>query len=85
MRWNCSLCDVKMPKMDGLTLLRHVKTSDAGIAAVMMSGHGDISTGVAAMKEGAFDYLVKRLAKTRYSEWCRKPSPYVPLWWRTCS
>jgi two-component system response regulator HydG len=53
------LCDVKMPKMDGLEVLRQVKAQDAGIAVVMMSGHGDISTAVAAMKEGAFDYLVK--------------------------
>src|SRR5215831_2411201 len=53
------LCDVKMPKMDGLTVLRQVKAQDAGLAVVMMSGHGDISTAVSAMKEGAFDYLVK--------------------------
>jgi two-component system response regulator HydG len=53
------LCDVKMPKMDGLTVLRQVKAQEEGIAIVMMSGHGDITTAVAAMKEGAFDYLVK--------------------------
>ena len=53
------LCDVKMPKMDGLEVLRQVKAQDASIAVVMMSGHGDISTAVSAMKEGAFDYLVK--------------------------
>ena len=53
------LCDVKMPKMDGLTVLRQVKAEEASIAMVMMSGHGDITTAVAAMKEGAFDYLVK--------------------------
>jgi DNA-binding NtrC family response regulator len=53
------LCDVKMPKMDGLTVLRRVKAEDMGLAVVMMSGHGDISTAVSAMKEGAFDYLVK--------------------------
>jgi two-component system, NtrC family, response regulator HydG len=53
------LCDVKMPKMDGLTVLRQVKAQEAGVAVVMMSGHGDISTAVSAMKEGAFDYLVK--------------------------
>jgi DNA-binding NtrC family response regulator len=53
------LCDVKMPKMDGLTVLRQVKAQDVGIAVVMMSGHADISTAVSAMKEGAFDYLVK--------------------------
>jgi DNA-binding NtrC family response regulator len=53
------LCDVKMPKMDGLTVLRQVKAQDVSLAVVMMSGHGDISTAVSAMKEGAFDYLVK--------------------------
>ena len=53
------LCDVKMPKMDGLTVLRQVKAQDASIAMVMMSGHGDITNAVSAMKEGAFDYLVK--------------------------
>jgi DNA-binding NtrC family response regulator len=53
------LCDVKMPKMDGLTVLRQVKEQDMGLAVVMMSGHGDIATAVSAMKEGAFDYLVK--------------------------
>src|SRR5438874_3974053 len=57
------LCDVKMPKMDGLTVLRQVKTHDPGIAAVMMSGHGDINTAVVAMKEGAFDYLIKPVSK----------------------
>lgn len=53
------LCDVNMPAMDGLTVLRHMKAYDAGIAAVMMSGHGTIATAVEAMKEGAIDYLVK--------------------------
>lgn len=57
------LCDVRMPKMDGLTLLRQVKAHDTGITVVMMSGHGDITTAVAAMKEGAFDYLVKPLGR----------------------
>jgi DNA-binding NtrC family response regulator len=53
------LCDVKMPTMDGLTVLRQVKAQDVGLAVVMMSGHGDIATAVSAMKEGACDYLVK--------------------------
>src|SRR2546426_1043791 len=57
------LCDVKMPKMDVLTVLRYVKTHDAGVAVVMMSGHGDINTAVVAMKEGAFDYLVKPIGR----------------------
>ena len=57
------LSDMKMPKMDGLTLLRHVKAHDPGIVVVMMSGQGDIPTAVLAMKDGAFDYLIKPLSK----------------------
>jgi two-component system, NtrC family, response regulator HydG len=56
------LCDVSMPTMDGLAVLRHVQAHDPGIAAVMMSGHGDITTAVAAMKEGAYDCLVKPIS-----------------------
>ena len=56
------LCAVSMPTMDGLAVLRHVQAHDAGIAAVMMSGHGDITTAVAAMKEGAYDCLVKPIS-----------------------
>jgi two-component system, NtrC family, response regulator HydG len=57
------LSDVKMPGIDGLTLLRRVKAYDAGIVVVMMSGYGDITVAVEAMKEGAFDYLVKPCKK----------------------
>jgi DNA-binding NtrC family response regulator len=57
------LSDVKMPGIDGLTLLRRVKAHDAGIVVVMMSGCSDITAAVEAMKEGAFDYLVKPCKK----------------------
>jgi DNA-binding NtrC family response regulator len=53
------LSDVKMPKMDGLALLRHVKTHHAETIVIMMSGHQDVMAAVEAMKAGAFDYLVK--------------------------
>jgi two-component system, NtrC family, response regulator HydG len=53
------LSDVKMPKMDGLALLRHVKAYHAGTVVIMMSGHQDVTAAVEAMKAGAFDYLVK--------------------------
>jgi DNA-binding NtrC family response regulator len=55
------LCDLKMPQMDGLTVLRQVKATDGELAVLLMSGQGDITTAVAAMKEGACDYLVKPL------------------------
>src|ERR671930_547186 len=53
------LSDMKMPQMDGLDLFRHIKSRYPGLVVVMMSGHHDVTAAVEAMKEGAFDYLVK--------------------------
>jgi DNA-binding NtrC family response regulator len=53
------LSDVRMPKMDGLELLRHIKAHQAEVVVIMMSGHQDVTAAVEAMKAGAFDYLVK--------------------------
>jgi len=53
------LSDVRMPKMDGLELLRHIKAHQTEIVVIMMSGHQDVTAAVEAMKAGAFDYLVK--------------------------
>ena len=55
--------DVKMPKMDGLALLRKIKQENDGTAVVMISGHRDIDVAIEAMKEGAFDYLLKPLGR----------------------
>jgi DNA-binding NtrC family response regulator len=57
------LSDVKMPAMDGLSLLRQVKSEHPGVVVLMMSGHQDVTAAVEAMKEGAFDYLVKPFGK----------------------
>ena len=53
------LCDIKMPKMDGLEVLEKLKALDPSPAVVMISGHGTIDTAVDALKKGAFDYLQK--------------------------
>src|ERR1700751_3963782 len=53
------LCDVKMPKLDGLELLQKLFTSGNEIPLVMMSGHGNIDTAVEAVKKGAYDFLTK--------------------------
>ena len=60
---DCIISDVRMPGMDGLSLLRRVKSQDAGMVVVMMSGHGDVSAAVEAMKQGAFDFLIKPFGK----------------------
>src|SRR5688500_16995293 len=57
------LSDVKMPAMDGLSLLRQVKAGSSDVVVVMMSGHQDVTSAVEAMKDGAFDYLVKPFGK----------------------
>ena len=57
------LCDVKMPNIDGLAVLRQVKAAESSVVVVMMSGHHDVAVAVEAMKEGAFDYLLKPLSK----------------------
>ena len=51
------LCDIKMPKMDGVELLQAVKKIKPEIPIVMISGHGDMETAIQTMRLGAFDYI----------------------------
>ncbi len=53
------LCDIKMPKMDGVEVLEAVKKIKPEIPVVMISGHGDLDTAVNTMRLGAFDYISK--------------------------
>jgi DNA-binding NtrC family response regulator len=53
------LTDVRMPKVNGLELLRAVKERSPKTQVVMMTAYGTIDNAVEAMKEGAFDYLIK--------------------------
>lgn len=53
------LCDIKMPKMDGVEVLEAVKKIKPEIPFVMISGHGDIETAINTMRLGAFDYISK--------------------------
>ncbi len=53
------ISDVQMEKMDGHTLLKHVKQRQANLPMVLMTAHGSISKAVEAMRDGAIDYLAK--------------------------
>ncbi|HMI79424.1 MAG TPA: sigma-54 dependent transcriptional regulator [Ferruginibacter sp.] len=53
------LCDIKMPKMDGIEFLERSKEINPDIPVIMISGHGNIDTAVEAVKTGAFDYISK--------------------------
>ena len=53
------LCDIKMPKMDGVEVLEAIKKLKPETPIVMISGHGDLETAVSTMRLGAFDYISK--------------------------
>ena len=53
------LCDIKMPKMDGMEVLEKAQISNPDVPFIMISGHGTLETAVEAVKKGAFDYVAK--------------------------
>ncbi len=53
------LCDIKMPKMDGIEVLKKAKEKYGSIPFIMLTGHGNIETAVNAMKYGAYDFIPK--------------------------
>ncbi|MGB5236846.1 MAG: sigma-54 dependent transcriptional regulator [Flavobacteriaceae bacterium] len=57
--YDLALCDIKMPKMDGVEVLQEAKRIKPEIPFIMISGHGDLDTAVNTMRLGAFDYISK--------------------------
>jgi len=57
--YNLVLCDIKMPKKDGIEVLKETMKIKPDTNVVMISGHGDLETAVECMKIGAFDYISK--------------------------
>jgi two-component system, NtrC family, nitrogen regulation response regulator NtrX len=53
------LCDIKMPKIDGIEFLDRVREVNPDVPVIMISGHGTIETAVEAVKKGAYDYIAK--------------------------
>jgi two-component system C4-dicarboxylate transport response regulator DctD len=62
------ITDVRLPGMDGLTLLDRVTSIDAGIPVVVVTAHGDIAMAVRAMRSGAYDFIEKPFAPERFVE-----------------
>jgi DNA-binding NtrC family response regulator len=57
--YDCIICDIKMPKLDGLEVLQIAKQEKPDTPFIVISGHGSIETAVDAVKKGAFDYISK--------------------------
>ncbi len=55
----CVVSDMRMPGIDGLTLLRRLRADGCGLPLILITGHGDIPMAVNAMKAGAVDFLEK--------------------------
>ncbi len=53
------LCDIKMPKLDGIEFLQKAAELNPDVPIIMISGHGNIETAVGAVKKGAYDYVSK--------------------------
>jgi len=53
------LCDIKMPKLDGIEFLEKAKEINSEVPIIIISGHGNIETAVEAVKKGAYDYISK--------------------------
>ncbi|MEM8957752.1 MAG: sigma-54 dependent transcriptional regulator [Pseudomonadota bacterium] len=66
------MTDLRMPEMDGMTLLRHLLGVDSALPVIVITGHGDVPMAVEAMRIGAYDFLEKPFDPERLSDLARK-------------
>ncbi len=59
------LCDIKMPKMDGMEVLDNIFKKTSEVPVIMITGHGTIDTAVETIKKGAYDFIEKPLDLNR--------------------
>jgi len=64
-QYDVVLCDIKMPKMDGIEVLEEINRQTTDIPIIMISGHGNIDTAVESIKKGAYDFIEKPLDLNR--------------------
>ncbi len=59
------VCDIRLPGMDGLSLLNNIQLMDSDLPVILITGHGDISMAVDAMQKGAYDFIEKPFSTER--------------------
>lgn len=64
--------DIRMPDMNGLQLFERIRSIDPGLPVILITGHGDIDLAVAAMKDGAYDFITKPFIAERLNEALRR-------------
>lgn len=73
------LTDIRMPGMDGLTLMNRVHEIDRDIPVILITGHGDVQLAVRAMREGAYDFVEKPFAASQLAEITARAADYRRL------
>jgi two-component system, NtrC family, C4-dicarboxylate transport response regulator DctD len=66
------ISDVRLPKRDGLALLRDIRRTDPELPVTLITGHGDVAMAVEAMREGAWDFIEKPFSSERLVEVTRR-------------
>ncbi len=66
------VCDIRLPGIDGMTLLKTLQVRDAELPVILITGHGDVSLAVQAMRAGAYDFLEKPFSSDRLVDVVRR-------------
>lgn len=65
---NCAISDIRMPGMNGIELVRRLRSQGSPCQVILITGHGDVALAVEAMKAGAVDFIEKPFEDTRILE-----------------
>ncbi len=78
-KFDLIITDLRMPNMDGMNLLKHIREVDPRAIVIMITGYGTVNTAVEAMKLGAFDYITKPLKEDLVKLTVERALSYVKL------
>ncbi|PWE28225.1 Fis family transcriptional regulator [Pararhodobacter marinus] len=71
--------DIRMPRLDGISLMNQIHTLDREVPVILITGHSDVQLAVRAMREGAHDFIEKPFSGTQLAETCARALDYRRL------